>query len=267
MKFTLSWLKDHLDTDASRRRGRRRHDHGRAGGRARRRPGREAGRLLGGQDRRGRAAPQRRPPAGLPGRHRRRPQGDRLRRAQRAGGPDHHLRADRGLHPRHAASPWSRGRCAAWSPTACCARPPSWRPPRSPTASSSWPTSLAVGAPAAEALGPGGGDRLRGDAEPARLAGRRRHRPRPGRRRPRHAEGPVGRAGPRRASPARSRSALDGSDACPAFAGRLIRGVKNGPSPAWLQARLTRHRPAPDQRPGRRHQPDLLRPRPAAARL
>ena len=31
---------------------------------------------------------------------------------------------------------------------------------------------------------------------------------------------------------------LDGSDACPAFAGRLIRGVKNGPSPAWLRARL-----------------------------
>jgi len=31
---------------------------------------------------------------------------------------------------------------------------------------------------------------------------------------------------------------LDGSDACPIFAGRLIRGVKNGPSPAWLQQRL-----------------------------
>ncbi|MDR3513716.1 MAG: phenylalanine--tRNA ligase subunit beta [Caulobacteraceae bacterium] len=31
---------------------------------------------------------------------------------------------------------------------------------------------------------------------------------------------------------------LDGSDACPAFAGRLIRSVRNGPSPAWLQARL-----------------------------
>ena len=28
-------------------------------------------------------------------------------------------------------------------------------------------------------------------------------------------------------------------DACPYFAGRLIRGVRNGPSPAWLQARLT----------------------------
>jgi phenylalanyl-tRNA synthetase beta chain len=31
---------------------------------------------------------------------------------------------------------------------------------------------------------------------------------------------------------------LDGSGACPAFSGRLIRGVRNGPSPAWLQARL-----------------------------
>ncbi len=27
-------------------------------------------------------------------------------------------------------------------------------------------------------------------------------------------------------------------DACPVFAGRLVRGVKNGPSPAWMQARL-----------------------------
>jgi phenylalanyl-tRNA synthetase beta chain len=31
---------------------------------------------------------------------------------------------------------------------------------------------------------------------------------------------------------------LDGSDACLAFSGRLIKGVKNGPSPAWLQQRL-----------------------------
>jgi phenylalanyl-tRNA synthetase beta chain len=30
---------------------------------------------------------------------------------------------------------------------------------------------------------------------------------------------------------------VDG-DACPVFAGRLIRGVKNGPSPEWLQSRL-----------------------------
>ena len=27
-------------------------------------------------------------------------------------------------------------------------------------------------------------------------------------------------------------------DACPVFAGRIIRGVKNGPSPAWMQERL-----------------------------
>ncbi|HMO43147.1 MAG TPA: phenylalanine--tRNA ligase subunit beta, partial [Phenylobacterium sp.] len=31
---------------------------------------------------------------------------------------------------------------------------------------------------------------------------------------------------------------LDAPDACPIFAGRVIRGVKNGPSPAWLQQRL-----------------------------
>lgn len=31
---------------------------------------------------------------------------------------------------------------------------------------------------------------------------------------------------------------IDAPDACPVFAGRLIRGVKNGPSPAWLQDRL-----------------------------
>ena len=32
---------------------------------------------------------------------------------------------------------------------------------------------------------------------------------------------------------------IDDPDLCPVFAGRLIRGVKNGPSPEWLQARLT----------------------------
>jgi phenylalanyl-tRNA synthetase beta chain len=31
---------------------------------------------------------------------------------------------------------------------------------------------------------------------------------------------------------------ISAPEACPAFAGRLIRGVKNGPSPAWLQQRL-----------------------------
>jgi phenylalanyl-tRNA synthetase beta chain len=32
---------------------------------------------------------------------------------------------------------------------------------------------------------------------------------------------------------------LDWPEACPVFAGRVIKGVKNGPSPTWLQARLT----------------------------
>ena len=32
---------------------------------------------------------------------------------------------------------------------------------------------------------------------------------------------------------------LPAPQTCPAFAGRLIRGVKNGPSPAWLQQKLT----------------------------
>ncbi|MFM8376766.1 MAG: phenylalanine--tRNA ligase subunit beta, partial [Phenylobacterium sp.] len=31
---------------------------------------------------------------------------------------------------------------------------------------------------------------------------------------------------------------LDDSGACPAFAGRLVRGVRNGPSPDWLQQKL-----------------------------
>ena len=31
---------------------------------------------------------------------------------------------------------------------------------------------------------------------------------------------------------------IDAPEACPVFAGRLIRGVKNGPSPGWLQKRL-----------------------------
>lgn len=32
---------------------------------------------------------------------------------------------------------------------------------------------------------------------------------------------------------------LEAPEICPVFAGRVIRGVKNGPSPAWLQKRLT----------------------------
>ena len=54
---------------------------------------------------------------------------------------------------------------------------------------------------------------------------------------------------------------------CPAFALRLVRGVKNGPSPEWLQRRLRAIGLQPDQRAGRHHQLPDLRPQPAAARL
>ena len=54
---------------------------------------------------------------------------------------------------------------------------------------------------------------------------------------------------------------------CPAFGLRLVRGVKNGPSPDWLQRRLHRDRVAADQRARRHHQFHHLRPRPTAARV
>ncbi len=53
----------------------------------------------------------------------------------------------------------------------------------------------------------------------------------------------------------------------PHFTGRLIRGVTNGPSPRWLQDRLTRHRPAADLGAGGHHQFPDLRPQPPAPRL
>ena len=51
---------------------------------------------------------------------------------------------------------------------------------------------------------------------------------------------------------------------CPGFALRLVRGVKNGPSPEWLQKRLDLDRLAADQCAGRHHQLHDLRPRPSA---
>ena len=114
---------------------------------------------------------------------------------------------------------------------------------------------------------PGGGDRLRGDAQPARLAGRRRHRPRPGGGRPRQAEGPRPSRPTPGAFPCPIEIRLTAPDACPAFAGRLIRGVKNGPSPAWLQARLRAIGLRPISALVDVTNSDLLRPRPAAARL
>ena len=52
---------------------------------------------------------------------------------------------------------------------------------------------------------------------------------------------------------------------CPGFALRLVRGVKNGPSPEWLQKQLIAIGLRPDQCAGRHHQLHDLRPRPPAA--
>ena len=68
-------------------------------------------------------------------------------------------------------------------------------------------------------------------------------------------------------SPAPITVRIEAPEMCPVFAGRLIRGVKNGPSPEWLQQRLTAIGLRSINRAGRCHQPDLLRPLPAAARL
>ena len=59
---------------------------------------------------------------------------------------------------------------------------------------------------------------------------------------------------------------VDG-DACPVFAGRLIRGVKNGPLARVAAAAAPRHRPSPHLGAGGRDQPTFLRPRSPAARL
>ena len=58
---------------------------------------------------------------------------------------------------------------------------------------------------------------------------------------------------------------IESPELCPGFALRLVRGVKNGASPEWLQKRLHRDRAAPDQRAGRHHQLHDLRSRPPAA--
>jgi phenylalanyl-tRNA synthetase beta chain len=96
---------------------------------------------------------------------------------------------------------------------------------------------LVVGAPAAEALGleavidfevtPNRPDWLgvRGVARDLAAAGLGTLKP--------EADAPV-----KGAFPCPIAIRVDG-DACPVFAGRVIRGVKNGPSPAWLQQRLT----------------------------
>ena len=60
---------------------------------------------------------------------------------------------------------------------------------------------------------------------------------------------------------------VEDPDLCPRFTARLFEDVTIGPSPAWLKARLTRRRPAPDQQRRRHHQLRDAAHGPAAARV
>ena len=77
-----------------------------------------------------------------------------------------------------------------------------------------------------------------GDPQPAGRDGRARHRPRSRRGRARHAEAGRRRRRSPATSPARSRSAPTIPRAARPSTGGSIRGVRNGPSPDWLQQRL-----------------------------
>ena len=101
VKFTLPWLKEHLDTDEPLSRDRRQAHHDRARGRSRRGQGGAAQALRHRQCHFRREAPERRSPARLHGRYRRR-QADpgRLRRAQCARRHEGRVLGARHLHSR-----------------------------------------------------------------------------------------------------------------------------------------------------------------------
>ena len=138
VKFTLAWLKDHLDTSA---------------------PVAElaeklaligldvesvddpAAKLEGLHHRprgRGQAPSQRRQAAGVQGRHRLRRGRGGVRRPQRQDRHDRRVRAHRQLHPRHRDHAGGASPCAASSPRACWCRSGSWSCPTTTRASSSW---------------------------------------------------------------------------------------------------------------------------------
>ena len=246
MKFTLSWLKDHLDTTAS---VEELADKLSAIGlevEGVDDPGKKLGAFTIARVLEAKKHPERRQAAGVPGRYRQRRGRGRVRRAQRA---DRHDRRVRAASAATFPAPGSRSRrspCAASCPTACWCRSASWSCPTTTRASSISAATLGgkIGKRYADVHGPRrSGDRGEADAEPARLHGRARHRPRPGRRWPRHAQAGARRSPASRATTiARSTSSSSfprrRADACPCFAGRYIRGVKNGASPAWMQQRL-----------------------------
>ena len=207
MKFTLSWLKEHLDTDApldeivdkltmiglevesveDKAQGARAVHH--------------RARDL------GRAASERRPAARLHGRYRRRRSGaGRLRRAQRAHRHDRRVRAARRLHPRQGHRRSAVGTIRGVESRGMLVSELELQISDDHDGIIDLPADAPIGASYAKWAGPRrSGDRDQPDAEPAGLHRRARHRARSRRRRHRHAQGRGRSRRSRARSPARSR--------------------------------------------------------------
>ena len=242
MKFTLSWLKDHLDTRASVAEI----------ADTLTRIGLEVEEVF---DPATALAPftvakvvkcEKHPNADklscLRGRYRHRAPAGRLRRAERARRPQGRVRAGRKLrawHRSHAHQGQDQGRRVR---TACFCLSASLSFPTSIPASSSFPPTPRSAAAAAKALGlddavieiaitPNRPDCLgvRGVARDLAAAGLGKLKA--------DTVKPVKGSFPN-PIPIKLEFDKETASACPVFAGRVIRGVKNGPSPEWLQRRL-----------------------------
>ncbi len=189
MKFTLSWLKEHLDTDAPLDDDRRQAHHDRARGREASRTRRKLlapftiARVIEAE-----AASQCRPAARLHGRYRRRRAGaGGVRRAQCAHRHERRVRAARRLHSRARTSRSASATSAASRAAAC------WSPDAELQISDDHDgiIDLPADAPVGASLRRMGrarrsGDRDQPHAQPAGLHRRRRHRARSRRRRHGH---------------------------------------------------------------------------------
>ena len=243
MKFTLSWLKDHLDTTGVARRDRRDADAHRPRGRGRRGHERQVQGLRRRAGDRGQAAPERRPAEAVHGRRRGRAGAGRLRRAQRRDRHEERVLAGRDLYPgqedharqrRHPRRRVERhavlgGRARALQRS----RPASSNCPTTRRSASPYATYAGLDDPVIDvSLTPNRPDAtgvagIARDLAAAGLGKLKTHAPRAGRRELRLPD-----RGQARICSPRTRSL------CPAFALRLVRGVNNGASPEWMQKRL-----------------------------
>ena len=177
----------------------------------------------------------------------------------------------RHLHPRQEHDARQSAPSAASRAAACCARAFELQISDDHDGIIDLPADAPVGAALCRMGRPRrSGDRDQPDAQPARLHRRARHRARSRRRRHGHVQGRRRSSRSTGEFPCPVAVRLDFGatpSLCRGFALRLVRGVKNGPSPGMAAAAAHRDRPAADQRAGRHHQLHHLRPRPAAARV